>query len=81
MSKLVKRLETEGKIRKQKAGFVQVEALLKEAILDLKEAEKVLYLVIPSNDCLLGLHKNIFLPSLTNGVPLPLFKKATIKLP
>lgn len=41
LSKLLKKLETEGKIRKQKAGFVQIEALLKEAILDLKEAEKI----------------------------------------
>jgi hypothetical protein len=31
--KLTKRLETEGKIRKQKAGFIQIESLLKEAIL------------------------------------------------
>jgi hypothetical protein len=31
--KLISRLEREGKIRKQKAGFVQVEALLKDAIL------------------------------------------------
>ena len=44
LSKLLKKFETEGKIRKQKAGFVQIEALLKEAILDLKEAEKILYL-------------------------------------
>jgi len=38
LSKLLKKLETEGRIRKQKAGFVQMEALLKEAILDLEEA-------------------------------------------
>jgi uncharacterized protein (UPF0332 family) len=44
LSKLLKKLETEGKIRKQKAGFVQIEALLKEAILDLKETEKILHL-------------------------------------
>lgn len=44
LSKLIKKLETEGKIRKQKAGFVQIEALLKEAILDLKEAEKIVHL-------------------------------------
>jgi uncharacterized protein (UPF0332 family) len=44
LSKLLKKLETEGKIRKQKAGFVQIEALLKEAILDLEEAEKILHL-------------------------------------
>ena len=41
LSKFLKKLETEGKIRKQKAGFVQIGALLKEAILDLKEAEKI----------------------------------------
>ena len=44
MSKLLKRLEAQGKIRKQKAGFVQIEALLKEAILDLEEAEKIVHL-------------------------------------
>jgi hypothetical protein len=44
LSPLLKKLETEGKIRKQKAGFVQVEALLKEAILDLREAEKIVHL-------------------------------------
>ena len=41
LDKLVRRLEKAGKIRKQKAGFVQVEALLKEAILDLEEANKI----------------------------------------
>ncbi len=41
LSRLLKKLEAEGKIRKQKAGFVQIEALLKEAILDLEEAEKI----------------------------------------
>jgi uncharacterized protein (UPF0332 family) len=41
LNKLISRLEKEGKIRKQKAGFVQVEALLKQAILDLKEADKI----------------------------------------
>lgn len=42
--RLVKRLEKAGKIRKQKAGFVQTEALLKEAILDLEEASKIVQL-------------------------------------
>jgi uncharacterized protein (UPF0332 family) len=42
--RLVKRLEKTGKIRKQKAGFVQTEALLKEAILDLEEARKIVQL-------------------------------------
>ncbi len=41
LDKLVRRLEKAGKIRKQKAGFVQIEALLKEAILDLEEANKI----------------------------------------
>ncbi len=44
LSQLIKKLETEGKIRKQQAGLVQVEALLKEAILDLGEAEKIVHL-------------------------------------
>ena len=39
--KLIKRLEREGKIRKQKAGLVQVEALLKEALLDLEEVRRI----------------------------------------
>ena len=39
--RLIRRLEREGKIRKQKAGFVQVEALLKDAILDLEEARRI----------------------------------------
>ena len=32
--KLIKKLEKEGKIKKQKAGFIQVEALLKQAIFE-----------------------------------------------
>jgi uncharacterized protein (UPF0332 family) len=39
--KVLKRLEREGKVRKQKAGFIQIEALLKEAIRDLEEGEKI----------------------------------------
>lgn len=39
--KLINRLAREGKIREQKAGIVQIEALLKEAISDLKEAGKI----------------------------------------
>ena len=38
---LIKKLEKEGRLRKQKAGFVQIEALLRQAILDLSEAEKI----------------------------------------
>jgi len=41
LDKLIKKLEKSGKIRKQKAGFVQIEALLKEAILDLEEAKRI----------------------------------------
>jgi uncharacterized protein (UPF0332 family) len=44
LDKLARRLEKAGKIRKQKAGFVQIEALLKEAILDLEEAHKIAHL-------------------------------------
>lgn len=36
--KLINKLQKEGKIRKQKAGIIQVEALLKDAMSDLKEA-------------------------------------------
>jgi uncharacterized protein (UPF0332 family) len=43
LEKLIKRLENSGKIRRQKAGFVQTEALLKEAVLDLEEAEKIVH--------------------------------------
>jgi uncharacterized protein (UPF0332 family) len=39
--RLIRRLEREGKIRKQKAGFVQVEVLLKDAVLDLQEARRI----------------------------------------
>lgn len=41
LDKLLKRLNKEGRIRKQEVGFVQIEALLREAILDLKEARKI----------------------------------------
>ncbi|MDD5354721.1 MAG: hypothetical protein PHF95_05990, partial [bacterium] len=40
--KLIERLLKEGKLRKQKAGIVQIEALLKQSILDLQEAQKTL---------------------------------------
>lgn len=39
--RLIRKLEREGKIRKQQAGYVQVEALLKDAILDLEEARRI----------------------------------------
>lgn len=41
---LARRLQKAGKLRKQKAGFVQIEALLKEAILDLEEAQKIAHM-------------------------------------
>ena len=44
LDKLIKRFEKAGKIRKQKAGIVQIEALLKEAILDLEEAKRIVNL-------------------------------------
>lgn len=39
--RLIERLEKQGKLKKQKRGIVQVEALLKDAISDLKEAKKI----------------------------------------
>ncbi len=41
IEKLANKLVKEGRLKKQKAGFVQVEALLKEAALDLEEADKI----------------------------------------
>ncbi len=40
-NKLAEKLEKQGKIKKQKTGIIQVEALLKQSILDLKEAKKI----------------------------------------
>jgi hypothetical protein len=51
VEKLIKRLENSGKIRRQKAGFVQIEALLKEAILDLEEAKKIVHNVSKDRSC------------------------------
>jgi hypothetical protein len=48
LDKLIRKLEKAGKIRKQKAGIVQIEALLKEAILDLEEAKRI---VRSAGDC------------------------------
>ena len=42
--KLVERLTREGRLKKQKAGFVQIESLLKSAIVDLEEARKISHL-------------------------------------
>ena len=44
LDKTISKLEKEGKIRKQESGLVQVEALLKESILDLGEAKKITHL-------------------------------------
>ena len=41
---LIKKLEGEGKIARQTVGAVQIEALIKEAIIDLDEAKKILHL-------------------------------------
>ena len=40
-SDFMRKLEAAGKLRKQAAGFVQVEALLKEAIIDITEAKRI----------------------------------------
>jgi uncharacterized protein (UPF0332 family) len=39
---LAKKLEKEGKLAAQKVGIVQIEALLKESIIDLEESKKTL---------------------------------------
>ena len=44
MDKLIRKLEREGKVRKQTASLVQVEALLKESIKDLDEAKKIAHI-------------------------------------
>jgi uncharacterized protein (UPF0332 family) len=41
---LAKKLEKEGKLAAQKAGIVQIEALLKESIIDLEESKKTLHI-------------------------------------
>ena len=41
---LAKKLEKEGKLAPQKAGIVQIEALLKESIVDLEESKKILHI-------------------------------------
>jgi len=42
MDKLIKSYEQQGKIARQQAGMVQVEALLRESIVDLEEAKKTM---------------------------------------
>ena len=44
LERLIKTFEKAGKIRKQKAGIIQIEALLKEAMLDLEEAKRIVNL-------------------------------------
>lgn len=44
LDRLIQRLEKQGKIKRQKAGIVQVEALIQEAMLDLKEAKKIAHI-------------------------------------
>jgi len=44
LNELIGRLKREGKINNQEVGIVQIEALLKEAIFDLKEAKKISHL-------------------------------------
>lgn len=41
LKKLIHLREKQGKLRKQSAGSVQVEALLQQAVIDLEEAEKI----------------------------------------
>jgi len=44
MDRLIRRLEREGKIRKQGAGLVQIESLLREALKDLDEAKNIAHI-------------------------------------
>jgi uncharacterized protein (UPF0332 family) len=44
VDEIVKRLEREGKIAKQAAGVIQIEALLRESTIDLNEAKKTIHL-------------------------------------
>jgi uncharacterized protein (UPF0332 family) len=44
LDEVISKLQREGKLRKQKTGLVQVEALLREAMSDLKEARKISHL-------------------------------------
>lgn len=41
LNKLIEKLRREGKISSQKVGIIQIEELLREAILDLREAKKI----------------------------------------
>ncbi len=44
MDKLIQKFEREGKIRKQTAGLVQIEALLRESMKDLDEAKNIIHI-------------------------------------
>jgi hypothetical protein len=44
VDKLIRKLEREGKIRKQTAGLVQIEALLRESMKDLDEAKSIAHI-------------------------------------
>lgn len=44
IDKLINKLQKEGKIRKQKTGIIQIEALLRDAVSDLKEAKSISHL-------------------------------------
>ena len=44
IDKMISKLGREGKLTKQEAGIVQIEALLKQAILDLEEAKRTLHI-------------------------------------
>jgi len=41
---LIVKLEKQGKLKKQKVGLTQVEALLKQSMIDLKEAKKIVHI-------------------------------------
>ena len=44
VDKLIRKLEREGKIRKQTAGLFQIEALLRESMKDLDEAKSIVHI-------------------------------------
>ena len=44
LDKLIARLEKEGKIKLQPVGIIQIEELLRETLLDLKEAKKICHI-------------------------------------
>lgn len=44
VSSVIAKLEKQGKLKKQKSGLVQVEALLRESMFDLREVRKIVHL-------------------------------------